>query len=117
VKESKEPLAKFHARLDKDGRLVIPRYIRDTLKIERGDYVKLIVRKIKIDFQGKTIFVETQKQVISKIGRKGTAYIPNEVRRDLNIEPDELIEVVLLDIFKSEVPDKESNFKYVFLDV
>lgn len=117
MKESKEPLAKFHARLDKDGRLVIPRYIRDTLKIERGDYVKLIVRKIKIDFQDKTIFVKSQKQIISKIGRKGTAYIPNEIRRDLNIEPNELVEIVLLDIFKSEVPDKESNFKYIFLDV
>ncbi|MCD6373381.1 MAG: AbrB/MazE/SpoVT family DNA-binding domain-containing protein [Thermococcus sp.] len=117
MKESREPLAKFHARVDKDGRLVIPRYIRDTLKIERGDYIKLIVRKIKIDFNDKTIFVETQKQIISKVGRKGTAYIPNEVRRSLNIEPDELVEVILLDIFKSEVPDNESNFKYVFLDV
>ena len=117
MKEAKEPLAKFHARIDKDGRLIVPRYIRDTLQIEQGDYVKIIVRKIKINFPERVIYVSDQRQVISKIGRKGAVYIPNEIRKQLNINANELIEVILLDFYKSRVPDEDTQFKYVFLKV
>ena len=117
MKETKEPLAKFQARLDKDGRLVIPRYIRDTLNILQGDYVKVIVRKIQIDFSERVVYVSGQRQVISKVGRKGAVYVPLDVRKQLNIEPDELIEIVLVDFYKSTVSDTNSQFRYIFLDV
>ncbi|MFA4647530.1 hypothetical protein P8X24_09820 [Pyrococcus kukulkanii] len=116
-KETREPLAKFQARIDRDGRLIIPRYIRDALNIEQGDYVKIILRKINVNLEERTIYVLNQAQVISKVGRKGAVHIPNDLRGDLNIQPDELVEVILLDFYKRKVPDENTQFKYVFLNV
>ncbi|HHI00542.1 MAG TPA: AbrB family transcriptional regulator, partial [Thermococcus litoralis] len=43
MKESKEPLAKFQAKVNKDGRITIPRPILETFGLKQNDYVKVLI--------------------------------------------------------------------------
>jgi len=100
VKESKEPLAKFHARLDKEGRVAIPKAIREALNINKNDYVEIIVRKIQIDSKNSTIKVLKQGYLITRVGARGLVFLPADLKRDFDLEEKDIVEILLLGYHK-----------------
>lgn len=106
MKETKEPLAKFQAKVNKDGRVTIPRPILDTLKLKQNDYVKVLVRKIEM--QDKVIKVLSQALLTVKIGRNGAIALPKSLIREFELRENEPIEILILDYYKLEelVSDK-----------
>ena len=95
-----EPLAKFHARLDKEGRVAVPKPIRDALNLSKNDYVEVIVRKIEIDHKAKQIRVLKQAYLITRLGAKGLIFLPSELKREFNLEEKEIVEIVLYGFHK-----------------
>jgi len=101
VKESKEPLAKFQAKMNKDGRVSLPKQIKDVLGLESDDYLKVIIRKIKAEKSEGIIYVYGQEFAILRVGIRGYVVIPQKVRRDLNLKPNDSVEIVILDYYPS----------------
>lgn len=100
MKEAKEPLAKFQAKVNKDGRVTIPRPILETLGLKQNDYVKVLLRKIEIS--DKTITVTAQAVLAVKIGRNGAITLPKKLMREFKIKENEPVEIVILDYYKFE---------------
>ena len=100
MKEAKEPLAKFHARLDKEGRVAIPKAIREALNINKNDYVEIIVRKIQIDSKNSTIKVLKQGYLITRVGARGLVFLPADLKRDFDLEEKDIVEILLLGYHK-----------------
>jgi len=100
MKETKEPLAKFQAKVNKDGRITIPRPILETFGLKQNDYVKVLIRKIEIS--DKTIAVTAQAVLAVKIGRNGAITLPKKLMREFEIKENEPVEVVILDYYKFE---------------
>ena len=100
MKESREPLAKFQAKVNKDGRITIPRPILETFGLKQNDYVKVLIRKIEIS--DKTIAVTAQAVLAVKIGRNGAITLPKKLMREFDIKDNEPVEVVILDYYKFE---------------
>ncbi len=124
MKETKEPLAKFQARMNKDGRVSLPKQIKDVLGFESDDYLKVIIRKIKTEKSQGIIYVYGQEFAILRVGIRGYVVIPQKVRRDLNLKPNDSVEVVILDYYPSttdpqdlETLSSSTRFRYLFLDV
>ncbi|WP_297489387.1 AbrB family transcriptional regulator [Thermococcus sp.] len=124
MKETKEPLAKFQAKVNKDGRVSIPKQIKDVLRLEPDDYLKIIIRKIQTNKEEGVIYVYGQAFVVVRVGIRGYIVIPQRIRRDLTLGTNESIEVVILDYYPSTTDPKElekltssARFKYLFLDV
>ncbi|WP_297555873.1 AbrB/MazE/SpoVT family DNA-binding domain-containing protein [Thermococcus sp.] len=101
MKESKEPLAKFQAKMNKDGRVSLPKQIKDVLGLESDDYLKVIIRKIKAEKSEGIIYVYGQEFAILRVGIRGYVVIPQKVRRDLNLKPNDSVEIVILDYYPS----------------
>lgn len=95
-----EPLAKFHAKLDKEGRVVIPKAIRDALGLDKNDYVEVIVRKIKIDKAKRQIIVLRQAYLITRIGTKGLIFLPADLKKQFELHERDIVEVVLYGFHK-----------------
>ncbi|ALM76226.1 AbrB/MazE/SpoVT family DNA-binding domain-containing protein [Thermococcus barophilus] len=111
-----EPLAKFHARLDKDGRATIPKHVRAIFHIHQDDYVKATIRKINVDLGLKKIFIlGEERDIIMRVGRGGTITIPQKVREKLQLTQGDLVEVSLLNVFKLK-EGYEKEFIYVRID-
>jgi len=100
VRESKEPLAKFHARLDKEGRVAIPKTIREALNISKNDYVEVIVRKIEIDPETATIRVLKQGYLITRVGTRGLIFLPADLKKDFELHEKDIVEILLLGYHK-----------------
>ena len=100
MKETKESLAKFQAKVNKDGRVSIPRPILETLGLKQNDYVKVLLRKIEIS--DKTITVTAQAVLAVKIGRNGAITLPKKLMREFEIKENEPVEIVILDYYKFE---------------
>ncbi len=100
MKETKEPLAKFHARLDKEGRVAIPKTIREALDIDKNDYVEIIIRKIKIDPETATIKVLRQGYLITRVGTRGLIFLPSDLKKDFELHEKDIVEVLLLGYHK-----------------
>ncbi len=98
MKEAKEPLAKFQAKVNKDGRITIPRPILESLGLKQNDYVKVLLRKIEIS--GKTITVTTQAVLAVRIGRNGAISLPKKLVREFELKENEPVEVIILDYYK-----------------
>jgi len=101
MKEAKEPLAKFQAKVNKDGRVSIPKQIKDVLGFESDDYLKVIIRKIKATKEEGIIYVYSQAFVVLRVGIRGYIVIPQKIRRDLDLKPNESVEIVILDYYPS----------------
>ena len=100
MKESREPLAKFQAKVNKDGRITIPRPILETFGLKQNDYVKVLIRKIEIS--DKTITVTAQAVLAVKIGKYGAITLPKKLMREFELKENEPVEVVILDYYKFE---------------
>lgn len=100
MKETKEPLAKFHARLDKEGRVAIPKTIREALNINKNDYVEVIVRKIEIDPETATIKVLKQGYLITRVGTRGLIFLPADLKKEFELHEKDIVEVLLLGYHK-----------------
>ena len=100
MKEAKEPLAKFQAKVNKDGRITIPRPILETFRLKQNDYVKVLIRKIEIS--DKTITVTAQAVLAVKIGRNGAIALPKKLMREFELKENEPVEVIILDYYKFE---------------
>ena len=98
MKETKEPLAKFQAKVNKDGRVTIPRPILETLGLKQNDYVKVLLRKIEIS--GKTITVTAQAVLAVKIGKYGAITLPKKLIKEFELKENEAVEVIILDYYK-----------------
>ena len=124
MKEAKEPLAKFQAKVNKDGRVSIPKQIKDVLGFESDDYLKVIIRKINAAKEEGIIYVHGQAFVVLRVGIRGYIVIPQKIRRDLGLKPNESVEIVILDYYPSTTDPQEleklsssTRFRYLFLDV
>jgi AbrB family looped-hinge helix DNA binding protein len=124
MKETKEPLAKFQARVNKDGRVSIPKQIKDVLGFEADDYLKVIIRKINAAKEEGIIYVYGQAFLVLRVGIRGYIVIPQKIRRDLGLKPNESVEIVILDYYPSTTDPQEleklstsTRFRYLFLDV
>jgi len=124
MKEAKEPLAKFQAKMNKDGRVSLPKQIKDVLGFESDDYLKVIIRKIQAEKDEGVIYVYGQAFVILRVGIRGYIVIPQKVRRDLNLEPNDSVEIVILDYYPSTTDSQDleklsssTRFRYLFLNV
>lgn len=124
MKESKEPLAKFQAKMNKDGRVSLPKQIKDVLGLESDDYLKVIIRKIKAEKSEGIIYVYGQEFAILRVGIRGYVVIPQKVRRDLNLKPNDSVEIVILDYYPSTTDPRDleklsssTRFRYLFLNV
>jgi len=95
-----EPLAKFHARLDKEGRVAIPKAIRDAIGLDKNDYVEVIIRKIKIDRANRQIIVLRQAYLITRIGAKGLIFLPSDLKKQFDLHEKDIVEVVLYGFHK-----------------
>ena len=100
MKETKEPLAKFQAKVNKDGRITIPRPILETFGLKQNDYVKVLIRKIEIS--DKTLTVIAQAVLAVKIGKYGAITLPKRLMRELELKENEPVEVMILDYYKFE---------------
>ena len=100
MKESREPLAKFHAKLDKEGRVAIPKAIREALNIDKNDYVEVLVRKIEIHQETTTIKVLRQGYLITRVGAKGLIFLPADLKRDFDLHEKDIVEILLLGYHK-----------------
>lgn len=100
MKEAKEPLAKFHARLDKEGRVAIPKAIREALNINKNDYVEIVVRKIQIDSKTSTIKVLKQGYLITRVGARGLVFLPADLKRDFGLNEKDIVEILLIGYHK-----------------
>ena len=124
MKEATEPLAKFQAKVNKDGRVSIPKQIKDVLGFESDDYLKVIIRKINAAKEEGIIYVYGQAFVVLRVGIRGYIVIPQKIRRDLGLKPNESVEIVILDYYPSTTDPQEleklsssTRFRYLFLDV
>ena len=113
MKEAKEPLAKFHARLDYEGRIVIPKYIRDALDIVPNDYIQLTIRKVIIDSENKIIYLLDEVQFVGQLQRRGSVRIPIKLRKQLELSAEDLVEVLIWDFYKPDGPKPHTHFRYV----
>ncbi|NJE75960.1 AbrB/MazE/SpoVT family DNA-binding domain-containing protein [Thermococcus sp. ES12] len=95
-----EPLAKFHARLDKEGRVAIPKVIRDALNLSKNDYVEVIIRKININYARREIRVLRQAYLITRLGAKGLIFLPAELKKEFELNEKDIVEVVLYGFYK-----------------
>lgn len=95
-----EPLAKFHARLDKEGRVAIPKAIRDALELNKNDYVEVIIRKIEIDRTKRQIIVLRQAYLITRIGAKGLIFLPSDLKKQFDLHEKDIVEIVLYGFHK-----------------
>ena len=108
-----EPLAKFHARLDRDGRVTIPRHVRAVFHINKDDYIKATIRRVHVDLDLKTIFILGEDSgVIMRVGRGGMVTIPQKIREELQLDPGDLVEIIIENVFKLKT-GYEREFKYV----
>ncbi|MFA4700153.1 AbrB/MazE/SpoVT family DNA-binding domain-containing protein [Pyrococcus kukulkanii] len=96
--ETIEPIAKFQGRINKDGRVTIPKQILNSFGIKQNDYVKVIVRKIEI--VEKTITVLAQALLVVKIGKYGAITIPRKLIREMGLNESTQLEIILLDFYK-----------------
>jgi AbrB family looped-hinge helix DNA binding protein len=108
-----EPLAKFHARLDVEGRIVVPKYVRDALGISPQDYLQISIRKVLIDSENKIIYILDEVQFVEQLQRRGSVRIPHKIRKSLELEPEDLVEVLIWDFYKPDEPKPHTHFKYV----
>jgi len=115
MQQTPEPLAKFHAKVDKSGRIIIPKYIRDTYGIKPNDFVVLIIRKVSIDKKNRKVYVHSQFKFSGKVNERGVVVIPKQYRSRFTIEPGELVEVLLMDYHEPEETTPPTTYTYVFL--
>jgi len=122
MKETKEPLAKFQARMNKDGRVSLPKQIKDVLGFESDDYLKVIIRKIKTEKSQGIIYVYGQEFAILRVGIRGYVVIPQKVRRQLKLKPNDSVEMVILDYYLSTTDPKNienlteaTRFRYLLI--
>lgn len=97
-----EPLAKFHAKLDKEGRVTIPKAIREALGLKKNDYVEVIIRKINIDYKNQKIYVIMQAYLITRMGTKGILFLPKDLQREMDLQTKEVVEILLVGFHKFE---------------
>ena len=109
-----EPLAKFHARIDPRGRIVLPKTVRDIFEIEAGDFVTLLVRKIKLNKDAKEIHVYASFKFSGRVNDKGAVVIPKHLRDKYMIKHGELVEILLLDHGKPEDNRVHTTYTYIF---
>ena len=107
MKESKEPLAKFHVQVYKNGRIAIPGNEREYFGLEKHDIVNLVIRKV---VDGKII---GRGQFWAQLTIHGRLTIPNGLRAELDIEEGDQIEVLLIDFIK--LKDKVGDKAYQLL--
>jgi bifunctional DNA-binding transcriptional regulator/antitoxin component of YhaV-PrlF toxin-antitoxin module len=100
MKETKEPLAKFQARVNKDNRVTIPRPILEAFGLKQNDYVKVLIRKIEIS--DKTVTVIAQALLAVKIGKYGAITLPKKLVKEFELKENESIEVIILEYYKFE---------------
>jgi len=93
-----EPLAKFHARVTSKMRMAIPKETRTLYEINFGDFVEIIIRKLDVETKNplKRAFA------ILKLSANGQVVIPKEMAQELGIEKGLIVEVLLIDVIKSE---------------
>jgi len=109
-----EPLAKFHARVDSTGRIIIPRHIRSIFNIKAGNFVKVDIRHVSVDLTKKEIhIIKVAHNLTMRVGRAGALTIPKDLREKLLLTPGDLVEVILYDIVRLE-NDISKRFKYVY---
>lgn len=98
MKETKEPLAKFHTNINTKGQIVIPKKDREVFGLNKDDIVEIIVRKVsKADSK---LVITGVAYVVAKLSSKGLVTIPQEVRDKLGITPETVIEVLLVGFHK-----------------
>ncbi|AEC51597.1 putative protein Predicted transcription regulator, SpoVT/AbrB family [Pyrococcus sp. NA2] len=114
MQEAIEPLAKFHAKVDKSGRVIIPKYIRDIYEINQGDFVVMIVRKVRIDKKDRKVYVLRQVKFSAKVNERGVVVVPKQLREHLDIKPGDLLEVLLMDHYKSNEHAHTTTYTYIF---
>jgi len=73
-----EPLAKFHARVDSTGRIIIPRHIRSIFNIKAGNLVKVDIRHVSVDLTKKEIhIIKVAPNLTMRVGRAGALTFPS----------------------------------------
>ncbi len=116
MKETKEPLAKFHAKVTRGGQFTFPLWTRLYHNLDVGDYVELIIRVKQGDGVSRGMFV-------AKVVDKGNITIPKGLRDQMGIKKDSIVEVLVIkayrlkDLFgdRSELIKQLSLTKYKLL--
>ena len=91
MKETKEPLAKFHAKITRGGQFTFPYYTREYYDLSIGDFVEFIVRAKDVDLRG--LF-------IARLGDKGAITIPKEIRQELSIKQGDIVELIVVKVYR-----------------
>ncbi len=93
MKETKEPLAKFHAKITRGGQFTFPLYTRIYHNLNIGDYVELIIRAKKDDDILRGMF-------IARVVDKGNITIPKGLREAMGLEKDSVVEVIVVKAYR-----------------
>ncbi|USG99838.1 AbrB/MazE/SpoVT family DNA-binding domain-containing protein [Thermococcus argininiproducens] len=104
-----EPLAKFHAEVDKYGRFTLPKITRKRYSIEQSDFVELIVRIIRDNV------VLSRVHVFVRVAKDGKIYLPQKIVKKFNIIQDDILEVLLIRYFKIDdlLTEEARNIKHL----
>ena len=93
MKEAKEPLAKFHAKVTRGGQFTFPLWTRIYHDLDVGDYVELIIRVKKGTEIKRGMF-------IARLVDKGNITIPKGLRKEMGIERDTITEILVIKAYR-----------------
>ena len=93
-----EPLAKFHALITTKGRFTIPKETRKLYRIDEGDFVELIVRKI----DPQTLTPTKRAVTILKVSTNGVCVLPKVLMNTISVNKGDIIELLLMSSIKPE---------------
>jgi len=87
-----EPLAKFHVKVHSQYRITFPKETREAYKIQDGDYVIVILRKIS----GIPPIVLRRALLFLKVSRNGVMVLPKDLVQEFEISIGEILEVLFI---------------------
>jgi AbrB family looped-hinge helix DNA binding protein len=98
--EDRTPIVKYHTRVVKGGRIVIPKSTRELLNLTRGDYIKCRVAKITKIVKKKPV-VGKYATISERLEDRGLIVIPKDIREKLGINFGDIVQVEILDYHSS----------------
>ena len=116
MSNTKEPLAKFHAKVTRGGQFTFPLWTRVYHELDVGDYVELVIRVKRGEDILRGLFV-------ARLVDKGNITIPKGLRDEMGIKKDTVIEVLVVRAYRlkdllgdrSEIIKQLSLSKYKLL--
>ena len=102
IQLEKDFIIRFHARVSSGGRITIPETSRKYLRLNKGDFVKIRIKKVTFDEHKMEIKRLAEAIVYAKLASRGQITIPENVRESLMIKDGDIVEVDLLEYAYAE---------------